>query len=632
MLTSFTAHLLQAALLLAPQVTAAGSSAPSVTRPGRPPDTLWQQRVSYSTEARLDEDAQVLHAVEVVRYHNASPDTLKVLFFHLYLNAFRPHSIWARTEQRKPFDFGALRDPDYGYERVRSAELVPWGRGGSGTGADASGSGARDRSLTAAYPFAPDSTVVRFDLPRPLAPGDSTRVRIAWDARPATLCRRQCRRGRHWDFAQWYPRVAVFDTAGWEDHPLHPQGEFYGEFGTYDVTLDLASDQVLGATGVPVEGDPGWKPDASSPDRTVDYQRDWYGRPVRLDDPGLLDGPASTGRKRVRFRAERVHHFAWSVDPAYRYEQGHLGKVAVRVLYRPGDLDWDLGAAVRRTIRALRWLGGIYGPYPWPQLTNLHRLEGGGTEFPMVIMNGGPGQGLITHESSHQYNMGILANNEWKEGWLDEGMASFLTNWFEREHGVAHPWARTMRAARAREAAGATQVVSEPSEDFVDYATYGAMIYTKGSVVLRMLRWLVGEDTFREGMHVYYRDYRFHHVDGADLQAAMEKASGRELAWFFHEWLRTTWTLDYALGDVHTVPDGTSGWKTSVQVTRRGRAWMPVDLAVGDSTLRLDSRDESQTVTVVTTGRPDSVVLDPRGVLLETSIENNRTALPAHDP
>lgn len=631
MLTGFTTHLLQAALLLAPQAAAAGSSTPPMAPPGVPPDTLWQQRVAYSTEAQLDEDAQVLHAAEVVRYHNASPDTLKALFFHLYLNAFRPHSIWARTEQRKPYDFGALRDPDYGYERVRSAELVPWGRGSGRGGGAREGRGAGGRDLSAAYPFAPDSTVVRFDLPRPLAPGDSLRVRIEWDARPATLCRRQCREGRHWDFAQWYPRVAVYDTAGWEDHPLHPQGEFYGEFGSYDVTLDLASDQVVGATGVPVDGDPGWKPDSSSPDRTVDYQRDWYGTPVRLDDPGMLDGPATGGRKRVRFRAERVHHFAWSVDPSYRYEQGHLGRVAVRVLYRPGDLNWDLGAAVRRTIRALRWLGGIYGPYPWPQLTNLHRLEGGGTEFPMVIMNGGPGQGLITHESSHQYNMGILANNEWKEGWLDEGMASFLTNWFEREHGVADPWARSMRAARAREAAGATQVVSEASENFADYGTYGAMIYTKGSVVLRMLRWLVGEQHFRKGMHLYYRGYRFHHVDGADLEAAMERSGGQDLAWFFHQWLQTTWTLDYAVGKVRTVPVGDGRWRTSVEVTRQGRAWMPVDLAVGDATVRLDSRDASQTVTVVTTGRPESVVLDPEDVLLETDRANNRKELGAQD-
>lgn len=624
MLTGFAAHLFRAIFMLA---SGSGATTPAVA----PPDTLWQQRVAYSTEARLDEGAQVLHAVEVVRYHNASPDTLRVLFFHLYLNAFRPHSLWARTEQRPQLDFGALRDPDYGYERVRSAELVPWGGGRGEGGATGERAGATGQ-LGAAYPFAPDSTVVRFDLPRPLAPGDSVRLRIAWDARPATLCRRQCRQGRHWDFAQWYPRVAVFDTAGWEDHPLYPQGEFYGEFGTYDVTLDLPADQVVGATGVPVRGDPGWKPDASSPDRTVDYQRGWYGTPARLDDPGLLAGPASSGRKRVRFRAERVHHFAWSVDPAYRYEQDHLGKVVIRVLYRPGDLDWDLGAAARRTVRALRWLEGIYGPYPWPQLTNLHRLEGGGTEFPMVIMNGGPGQGLITHESSHQYNMGILANNEWKEGWLDEGMASFLTDWFEHEHGVADPWSRSMRAARAREAAGATQVVSQASEDFVNYGMYGAMIYTKGSLVLRMLRWLVGEEAFRKGMHLYYREYRFHHVDGADLAAAMEEASGRNLAWFFHEWLHTTWTLDYALGDVRTAPDGTAGWKTSVQVRRQGRAWMPVDLAVGDTTVRLDSRDARQTVTVVTAGRPDSVVLDPRGVLLETSIANNRKVLPAQDP
>ncbi|HKK28029.1 MAG TPA: M1 family metallopeptidase [Gemmatimonadota bacterium] len=630
MLVGLTAHMLRAMALLT--LPAAGTPAlPPAPAPAAAPvssggpapaaaDTIWQQRVAYSTQAVLDEDSQLLRAAEVVRYHNASPDTLRRLYFHLYLNAFRPHSLWARNEQRSEFPFDTLTDPNYGYERIRDAALVPWGGQAAG-GAGAAG------ALTPSYPFAPDSTVVRFDLPRPLVPGDSLRLRIRWDARPATLCRRQCRQGRHWDMAQWYPRVAVYDTAGWEDHPLYPQGEFYGEYGTYDVTLDLASDQVVGATGVPVDGDPGWTPDGTSPDSAVDYQRDWYGEVRPEDDPGLLDGAAGSGRRRVRFRAEHVHHFAWSVDPEYRYEQDHLGKSVVRVLYRPGDLDWDLGAAARRTVRALRWLGGMYGPYPWPQLTNLHRLEGGGTEFPMVVMNGGPGQGLITHETSHQYNMGILGNNEWKEGWLDEGMASFLTSWFATEHGVPHVWRRTMQAMRAREAAGRTQVVSQASEDFTDYGMYGSMIYGKGSVVLRMLRWLVGEDAFRQGMHAYYLHNRFRHVTGSDLEAAMEDASGRKLDWFFHQWLHTTWTLDYAVAEASTRAVGDGHWRTRVVVTRQGKAWMPVDVAVGDTTVRLDSRDARQTVSVITTGKPASVQLDPEGVLLETDRSNDRQNL-----
>src|SRR5207245_4683562 len=130
------------------------------------------------------------------------------------------------------------------------------------------------------YPYAPDSTVAHWTLPRPLAPGDSMVAEIAWQARPSTLPRRQGRRGRRFDFAQWYPKVVVYYRYGWEAHALYPAGEFYGEFATYDVTLDLAQDQVIGATGVPIECDPGGERARAEPALQIAYQRDRYRSPL----------------------------------------------------------------------------------------------------------------------------------------------------------------------------------------------------------------------------------------------------------------------------------------------------------------------------------------------------------------
>ena len=105
-------------------------------------------------------------------------------------------------------------------------------------------------------------------------------------------------------------------------------------------------------------------------------------------------------RRSVRWYAERVHHFAMSLNPAYRYEGGHFGDVAVHVLYQPGDeKTWGGGIAVERTQTALAWLDRLYGPFGWPQITNVHRIEGGGTEFPMMIHDGSADQGLIVHEA-----------------------------------------------------------------------------------------------------------------------------------------------------------------------------------------------------------------------------------------
>src|SRR5437867_2278483 len=201
-----------------------------------PSAPYWQQEVAYQITARLDEPRGVLAGDEVVHYRNRSPDTLTSFSLHLYLNAFRPGSRWAdadSVEGRRRFN--DLRDPDYGFNRIRGVEIM----------------GAR---VTAVFPFAPDSTVARFSLPRPAAPGDTFSIAMQWEARPSTVPRRQGRRGRHYDFAQWYPRVVAYDRLGWEEHPLYPAGEFYGDFGSFAVVLDVPEDEVVGATGVPLCG------------------------------------------------------------------------------------------------------------------------------------------------------------------------------------------------------------------------------------------------------------------------------------------------------------------------------------------------------------------------------------------
>ncbi|MFQ5538550.1 MAG: M1 family metallopeptidase [Gemmatimonadota bacterium] len=605
-----------ATALVLPGAAAAQAGVSAGAEGARP---YFQQGVRYTVEATLDEAAETLHGRARMEYTNNSPDTLADLYFHLYLNAFRPGSLWARTERRARLDFGALQDPDYGFEHLTSLTV---------DGAAA----------TLSYPHAPDSTVVRVRLPRPLEPGAAAVVNLQWDARPSTLCRRQCRRGRSYDFAQWYPRIAVYDRFGWQAHPLYPQGEFYGEFATYDVTLDLAEDQVVGGTGVPVAGDPGWRPSPWSPEAEVDHQRGWYGDVAPPPGLGLLDGPAriegsSPGRKRVRFYAEKVHHFAWSTSPEYRYEQFRHGETVIRVLYRPGDLDWDLGAAARRTGRTLEWLENLMGPYPYPQLTNLHRLEGGGTEFPMVIMDGGPGQGLITHEGTHQYAHGLLANNEWKEAWLDEGMASFITSWFTEEvGGVSNPWAGTVERLAAFEVNNPGIPISLASEEFPDFGTYGVMAYSKPSVVLLMLREYVGKDVMRRILRTYYERFRFRHVTGEDFQRVAEEVAEQDLDWFFRQWVRSAAKLDYAVAGVGARPAPEGGYVVRVTVERSGDAWMPVVLQVGPERVRLTSKERVQEVEVRVDRLPAEVILDPETVLLQTDRSNDRMEVGAPTP
>jgi hypothetical protein len=245
----------------------------------------------------------------------------------------------------------------------------------------------------------------------------------------------------------------------------------------------------------------------------------------------------------------------------------------------------------------------------------------------MVIMDGSDSEGLIVHESTHQYLHGILANNEWRDGWLDEGFTSFMTNWYFEEQGQEDVWERTMQGAVEREQAGDTQPIATPGADFRDPATYSAMTYRKASLVFRMLRDVVGDEAFASGLHLYYERNRFRHVGEDDLRAAMEEASGQQLDWFFQQWLHTVDQLDYGIGAVSTrrVRDG---WRTRVEVLRLDDAWMPITLQVGEVTERLDGREQRRVVQVVTRERPREVVLDPGKVLLDVDRSNNRKPVP----
>ncbi len=582
----------------------------------------WQQRVAYDITARLEEPLGVLKGAEKIAYVNNSPDTLKTFALHLHLNAFRPGSRWSdadSVEHRRRFN--DLKDPDYGYNHVMNVRIM-------------------GQQVVPIYPFAPDSTVVRFVLPRPLLPGDSMVVETDYDARVSTVARRQGRKGRQFDFAHWYPKVVVYDKYGWNEHPLVPAGEFYGEFGTFRVQLDLPQDQVIGATGVPVCGDPGWDGANQDKSKPVEYGVEAYPAVkniVRGPGPGVNGDCAFTdffsttltsGYKRVLWYAELVHNFAFSVDAEYKYEGGRFQNTLVHVLYKPGDeKTWGGGVAVKRTETALAWLDQLYGHFGWPQITNLHRIDGGGTEFPMVIMNGSAGQGLIVHELGHNYTMGLLANNEWREGWLDEGFTSFQSSWFAQSTGAKGTYENNEESVLELDLDGVSEPVSLISDKYSDFLVYNLMIYSKGELFLQELRYVVGDSVMHQILRTYYEQWKYKHVDGAAFKAVAQNVSRMDLGYLYGQWLHDTPMFDYAVGKVKRRHES-DGWVTEVQVLRKGDGMIPVDVAVlakGDTAVvRTDGLAPSAWVEVHTKTEPRTVLLDPSVRTHDWNMLNNR--------
>ncbi|HET7631201.1 MAG TPA: M1 family metallopeptidase [Gemmatimonadaceae bacterium] len=587
----------------------------------------WQQFVNYRMTATLDEAHHLVHGTADLTYVNHSPDTLRQMYFHQYLNAFRPGSNWSAVDEREGRTrFQHLQDPDYGYERFTAVPTV------NGT------------PVFVDYPGAPDSTVAHIKLPRPLPPGDSVLVHLEWDARPSTVLRRQGRQGRSYDLAQWYPKVAVYDRAGWEQNPLVPSGELYGEYGTYDVTLVLPQDQVVGATGVPIEGDPGWA--RVKQWGVVHIPRDAYDSVPEAPDVTVPDGD-----RVVRFYARNVHHFAWSVSPDYRYEGAIYVRqvppthfktwdtLSINVLYRPGDdSTWGHGRAIGYTIDAFKWLEEIWGPYAWPAFTNLHRLEGGGTEFPMMIMDGSASRGLILHEGGHNFSYGILGNNEWRSGWMDEGLTSYQTAWAQDQTPQARAAAgpppppllapgyralgTTMTPAQRRDLnlvrldmEGHSQPIGTPAFEFRDFGTYNAMIYSRGELMYSQLRDVLGDSVFRAFFHDYYNRWALKHVDEWAMQASAQRVSGRNLRWFFDEWVDGVGLVDYSLDHATITPLADGRWQTTAWITRRGDYRHPMPVGVRTDTGWVLARGEAlpdhQQVELTTASRPLEVRLDP---------------------
>jgi hypothetical protein len=603
-------------------------------------DTLgyWQQHVGYTIVATLDEAQTKLHARATLVYVNNSPDTLREMYVHQYLNAFRPGSKWsAADEHENRVRFQNLREPDYGYERFTAAPTV------NGT------------PVVVEYPGAPDSTVAHFKLPAPLPPHDSVRVTFEWDARPSTVPRRQARRGRTWDFAQWYPKVAVYDRGGWEENPFVPAGELYGEYGTYDVTMVVRNDQVLASTGVPVSGDPGWA--RVSLNGAPYLGSNAYG--------SLPPAPAVTvpeNYRAVRFYAENVHHFAWSASPDYRYEGGVYVRpvprthfqtwdtVGVNVLFKPGDdSTWGRGIAVERTIFALKWLESIWGPYAYPQMTNIHRIDPGGTEFPMMVMNGSDSQGLILHEGGHVFTYGILGNNEWRSGWMDEGLTDYQTYWAQNltpqeQVGVPVAPARLADGYRVNavtippsqnaglldwqlDLIGRAQPIGTPAYEFSEFGIYNEMIYDRARGMYGQLRAAIGDTAFRAFFHDYYDRWALKHVDELAMRTSAERASGQDLGWFFQQWVHGTGLMDYSLGTAAVHTDG-SRFETIARVDRRGelKQAMPVGVqtSTGWTVVRASNPlADQQDVHIITTEQPLRIQLDPYHVTWDWDRRND---------
>ncbi len=515
---------------------------------GAPGHAYWQNRADYDIAATLDTATKTLSGRLTLRYTNNSPDTLPYLWLQTEQNAFRAGS-WNGLIFPENSRFGA-RGFDGGDVIDRLDQVS--GRGNA----------ARRTALR----HIDNGTTMKVELAEALAPGQSATLDIAWSFRiPEHGADRMGYDGALFELAQWYPRMSVYDDVqGWNTDPYLGQGEFYLDYGTYNLAITVPSGYVVAATGELVN-----KAEVLTPAQVARLaaaaKTDTVVRVITADE--LASGaarPRKTGTLTWKFRAESVRDAVWAASPEYQWDATSYAGHLAMAYYRPSAaVNWhDAADQSRMSIQEYseRWF-----PYPWPHIS---AVEGpiSGMEYPMIAMETKSRDvydlyNVVTHEIGHMWFPMIVGSNERMHMWQDEGFNTFI-NTFSEARRYPEKGDQMARAAQERNLieqvmrAGIDKPV-EINPDRIAPNYLGISAYLKPSVGLQLLRQeILGPELFDEAFRTYAARWAYKHPTPADFFRTMDDAAGRRLDWFWRGWFLENARFDQAVDSVATRQNG----------------------------------------------------------------------------
>ncbi|MFO1050843.1 MAG: M1 family metallopeptidase [Planctomycetota bacterium] len=507
------------------------------TASGAPGADYWQQEANYAIQVALDTEHRLVKGREHVVYVNHSPDPLDYIWVHLEQNVLRADSIGSRIGGGN-----AVGGPSEVTDGVRVL--------------DVSGS-------TGPLEHHVFDTMMRVELPAPLAP-KSGRLEfdVAWEFEvPKQVFRRygtlQTSKGTVWEIAQWFPAVAVYDDVhGWNTLPYIGTGEFYMNYGTFDVRITVPHDHLVVATGVLQNEDEVY----------TQEQRQRLDRARKSEETVIVRGKDEVGDKSARpagdapitwhFRAEKVRTFAWASSEAFILDAAALDDKLIQSAYTEEDeKTWSKSTQMLRAAIAgysRRWF-----PYPYPVATNVAGVEGG-MEYPMIIFCRGRNErglyGVTTHEIGHNWFPMTVNTDERRHAWMDEGFNTFINGYSAADYfGDAGQASGRGPAGRGMGRAGAmlVQVPIMREADQLTGMSLGMLEYQKTGTALRLLReYVLGEERFDYAFRTYVRRWAFKSPRPADFFRCMEDAAGADLAWFWRGWFVEAANLDQSVEGV----------------------------------------------------------------------------------
>ncbi|MCE3296572.1 MAG: hypothetical protein K0R65_2286 [Crocinitomicaceae bacterium] len=519
--------------------------------------SYWQQEVNYTIQVKLNDRDHSLSAFESFEYINHSPNTLDFIYIHLWPNAYKN----GNTALGKQLYADKEKELTFGHDSIRGwIDSLDFKINGQ----------------AAKWEYDPEHIdICKLYLSAPLRSGERITVSTPFKVKiPSGEISRLGHINQSYQITQWYPKPAVYDKNGWNQMPYLNQGEFYSEYGSFDVSITLPQNYVVGATGD--------LQTASELNFLNERFEQTKTRIPKFEEKAKKPGPdfgfpvSSQQWKTIRYTQKNVHDFAWFADKRFEVLRGEVElphskrKVTSWAMFTPQNMNvWR--DAIEYINDGTYYYSLWNGDYPYNQVTAIDGTisAGGGMEYPNVTVIGNTNSKMdleivIVHEVGHNWFYGILGSNERVHGWMDEGLNTLNEmRYVETKYpgnkylsdrvfgGMFHLNDLDHHDSgdigfRFISILGEDQPLETHSADFTSL-NYGLIMYQKTGLVFHYLKSYLGDELFNKTMQAYFNEWKFKHPQPEDLQASLEKYSGKKLDWLFEDLIKTTNHIDYKI-------------------------------------------------------------------------------------
>jgi len=584
--------------------------------------SYWQQRVDYKMDVDVDVKNNQYKGIQLLKYTNNSPDELTQVFYHLYYNAFQPGSEMdirlqniVDPDYRMVVNTGTKENPKL---ESRIAKLKPNEIGYLNV--------ISLKQNGEILNYTTEGTILQVKLNTPVKSGESVYFEMIFEGQVPVLIRRAGRNSEDnvaLSMAQWYPKMAEYDYEGWHAN-TYISREFHGVWGDFDVTINIDKKYTVGGTGNlinPQEIGHGYEDKTKKLSKQKGKKLAWH------------------------FVAKNVHDFTWAADPNYTHDiLKTTNGTELHFLYKNTAIYKNAWKELQPlTAKALDYFNTNIGFYPWKQYSVIQGGDGGMEYAMCTLISGGKSLneivGTVFHELAHSWFQQILATNESKYSWMDEGFTTYTSTLASNKilkGGDGKPNANDYKGYYYAVNNRFEEALTTHADRFNTNAAYGIGSYTKGSIFLSQLNYIIGEENVQATIKKYFNDFKFRHPTANDFVRTAEKISGLQLHWYLNEWVETKHIIDYAIASIQG---------NNITLVRVGKMPMPIDVSItytdGSSenfniplTMMRGAKPTTATIlkswpwtnptyTFSTNKEIEKIVIDPSGLMADVDKMNN---------